>query len=357
MNMNLNGAINSEIIQRVTRATMAIYRRSWEQGEAIQAMLELRNYPMLFTMAREIAYTRLDDGRTLLNSDWEKRTVTDPCSCGEALMVAAQLTGDQLIKEAYDGLLDYTLNRADRSEDGILYHLNDTPEYWVDSIYMMPPFLAAAGHYKEAVKQINGYWNALYDPEIKMLNWIWNAEEKKIVRTRHRSICTGYAAVGIVKVASKLPASMKAEKDDLMEKAKIVIDSILRYVDEDGCCHDTLTDPDSIIGVNAISMVSATIFRARAMGYLDEQYEEKANFLRQAQHGRVDPYGFLYGVCGIPNNNKTGISANGQSFFLMMEAAWHDLYENPIHKPDAWYNSMFKDDAAKSSDYMDIIRQ
>ena len=88
-----------------------------------------------------------------------------------------------------------------------------------------------------------------------------------------------------------------------------------------------------------------------------KEYEDKANFLRKAQHGRVDPYGFLYGVCGIPNNNKTGISSNGQSFFLMMEAAYHDLYENPVNDPNAWYNSMFKDDNAKSSDYMDIIRQ
>jgi len=345
------------IVQKVKQALMSIQRRSWEQCEAMQAMLELRDFDTLVTLAREVSYIRLDDGRTTLTTDWEKRTVTDPCACGEALMVAAQLTGDLLIRETYDGLLEYTLNRAERSPEGILYHLNDTPEFWVDSIYMMPPFLAAAGYYAEAVKQINGYWDALYDPKIKMLNWIWNDKEKFFVRTHHRSICTGYAAVGLVKVAVRLPAAMQKEKDKMMEKAKIVIDSILRFIDEDGVCHDTLDNPGSIIGINAVSMVAGAIYRARAAGYLDEVYEKTADRLRCSLHEKVDPYGFLYGVCGVPDNNKTGISSNGQSFFLMMEAAWYDYAENPANLPNAWYNGMFKGESGQRSDYVGVIRQ
>ena len=348
---------DTEIVRNVKNALMSIQRRSWEQCEAMQAMLELRDYDTLITFAREVSYIRLDDGRTTLTSDWEKRTVTDPCACGEALMVAAQLTGDRLIVETYEGLLDYTLNRAQRNPDGILYHMNDAPQFWVDSIYMCPPFLAAAGYYEEAVKQINGYWDALYDPELKMLNWIWDDEEKKFVRTHHRSICTGYAAVGLVKVAARLPALMKKEKDEMMGKAKIVIDSILKYIDEDGVCHDTLDNPDSIIGINAVSMVSGAIFRACAAGYLDETYALTASRLRLSLHEKVDPYGFLYGVCGVPDNNKAGISSNGQSFFLMMEAAYYDYAENPVNRPDAWYNGMFKGEAGRRSDYIDVIRQ
>jgi unsaturated rhamnogalacturonyl hydrolase len=347
---------DTAIVQKVKQALMSIQRRSWEQCEAMQAMLELRDYDTLVTFAREISYIRLDDGRTTLTSDWEKRTVTDPCACGEALMVAAQLTGDRLIKETYDMLLDYTLNRASRNPEGILYHMNDAPEFWVDSIYMLPPFLASAGYYEEGVKQINGYWNALYDPKIKMLNWIWNDVEKRFVRMHHRS-CTGYAAVGLVKVVVRLPAIMQKEKKDMMVKAKIVIDSILRFINEDGVCHDTLDNPDSIIGINAVSMVVGAIYRARAAGYLDDSYEKTADRLRKSLHEKVDPYGFLYGVCGVPDNNKTGISSNGQSFFLMMEAAYCDYAENPANLPDAWYNGMFKEGPEPLSDYMEGIRQ
>jgi rhamnogalacturonyl hydrolase YesR len=312
---------------------------------------------MLLVMAREVSYIRLEDGRTTLTTAWEKNTVTDPCACGEALMTAARISNDRLVQDTFEGLLDYTLNKAERNADDILYHVKDSPQFWVDSIYMMPPFLAAAGYYREALKQINGYWNIFYDPKSKMLNWIWDDREKKFLRTHHRSICTGYAAAGLVKVALHLPWSMKNEKDALMEKAKIVIDGILNYVDDDGVCHDVLDDPKSIIGINAVSMAVYGIYRALAAGYLNDTYKKIADHLRLCQHKKVDPYGFLYGVCGVPNNDKTGISANGQSFFLLMEAAHYDYMENPINDPDAWYNSMSETADLRKSSYTDVISQ
>lgn len=346
-------SIRTPLIDKVKNALMSIQRRSWEQGEAMQALLELRDYDTMITFAREAAYIKLEDGRTTLTTEWEKGTVTDTCACGEAMMLAAQLTGDRLIKEAFDGLLQYALHHDRRNSQGICYHMVEAPEFWVDSIYMMPPFLAAAGYYEEAVKQINGYWDALYNPEIKMLDWIWNDEKKVLIRQRHRSICTGYAAVGIVKVAARLPSSMKAEKDSLMEKGRIVIDSILRFIDGDGVCHDTLDDPDSIIGINAVSMVAGAVYRAMAAGYMLE-YEAVADKLRASLHAKIDPYGFLFGVCGVPDNNKTGISANGQSFFLQMEAAYFDYQ---AARPSAWHNRMFQGGLGTASDYMGVISE
>lgn len=346
-------SIETPIIKRVKNALMSIQRRSWEQGECMQALLELRDYDAMIVFAREASYIRLDDGRTTLTTEWEKGTVTDTCACGEALMLAAKLTDDQLITETYEALLDYTLHHAKRNPDGVLYHLTGAPEFWVDSIYMMPPFLAAAGYYEEAVKQINGYWDALYNPETKMLDWIWDDEKKVLIRKHHRSICTGYAALGIVKVASRLPEKMRHQRDDLMEKGRIVIDSILKFIDAGGVCHDTLDDPSSPIGINAVSMVACAIYRAMAAGYLNE-YAQSAETLRASLHAKVDPYGFLFGVCGVPDNNRTGISANGQSFFLQMEAAYYD-YE--AARPDAWYNRTLQEKAGAVSRYMGVIAE
>lgn len=335
------------IVDRVKEALLAIPRRSWENGEAMQAMLELRDYDTLTLLAREVAYSRQEDGRTLIASEWEKRTVTDPSACGEALMVAAAITRDPMLKETLEGLLDYTINRAPRNPDGILYHVNDAPEFWVDSIYMLTPFLAAAGYYDLAIKHINTYWNIFFDEKDHMLHWIWNDEKKEFVRTHYRSICNGYGVCGIVKVACHLPTSMKKERDELMAKAKLLIDGLLKHIDSNGVCHDHIDDPKSIIGINAVSMVTGSIFRMIAAGYLDESYLKLATHLRDTLHAKVDQYGFLYGVCGIPNNNKTGISANGQSFFLMMEAAWIDLQ----NAPGAWFTK----EQGKSSDYVGVL--
>jgi hypothetical protein len=35
----------------------------------------------------------------------------------------------------------------------------------------------------------------------------------------------------------------------------------------------------------------------------------------------VDQYGFVQGVCGAPTFDHAGVAAEGQAFFLMMEAA------------------------------------
>ena len=109
--------IDSPIIEKVKNALMSIQRRSWEQGECMQAMLELRDYDTMITLAREASYICLDDGRTTLTTDWEKGTVTDTCACGEALMLAAKLTGDKLITKAYNDLLHYTLHHKYRNAD------------------------------------------------------------------------------------------------------------------------------------------------------------------------------------------------------------------------------------------------
>lgn len=338
-------------VNRVKQALLAIPRRSWEQGEAMQAFFELRDYDTLAILAREVALSRLDDGRTLLQSNWEMRTVTDPAACGEAMMMAAKVTGDPLIQDTVDRLLSYLLKDAPRSPEGILYHVNDAPEFWVDSIYMLPPFLAAAGYVELAVQHVNAYWETFWDEERHLMRWIWNDEEKRYVRTHSRSICNGYVVCGILRVIGHLPETMKTEKDSLMEKAKLLMDGILAHIDDQGVCHDTLDNPDSIIGINAVSMVAGSIYRALEYGYLDATYRKKADRLRESLYDKIDPYGFLWGVCGIPNNNKTGISANGQSFFLMMEAAYEDL----INRPGSWFEGAYGKEQTKLSDYVGVL--
>jgi hypothetical protein len=43
--------------------------------------------------------------------------------------------------------------------------------------------------------------------------------------------------------------------------------------------------------------------------------------MRAAARAKVDQYGFVQGVCGAPTFDQAGVAAEGQAFFLMMEAA------------------------------------
>jgi hypothetical protein len=51
--------------------------------------------------------------------------------------------------------------------------------------------------------------------------------------------------------------------------------------------------------------------------------------MRLAARAKVDADGFVQGVCGAPHFDQPGVSAEGQAFFLMMEAAAAKLGSRP----------------------------
>lgn len=69
-------------------------------------------------------------------------------------------------------------------------------------------------------------------------------------------------------------------------------------------------------------MLAHTIDCGLQRGYLDESCRPCADKMRNPVIGKVDKYGRVQGVCGAPNFNAPGTAAEGQAFFLLMEAAW-----------------------------------
>jgi len=47
--------------------------------------------------------------------------------------------------------------------------------------------------------------------------------------------------------------------------------------------------------------------------------------MRRAARGKVDDLGYVRDVCGSPTFEKPGVAAEGQAFFILMEAAARDL--------------------------------
>lgn len=320
-------------IQNVKNVLLAMQRHCWEQAEAEHALTELGDTELVIRMARETINRRLPDGRVGVVSDGDERTVTDPCACGQAIRLAWEQTGDSLFRQAHERLLHWTLHDAPRSDRGILYHLTDSPEFWADSMYMLPPFLADAGEYEEAVRQFNGYWDALYDPAVELLHTFWHDGEKKYLRDGiHRGIANGYAVIAVCRMYPLLPDSMKDEKAALAQKARLLIDGMLRCMHEGGVFYDALDVPEgSFVAMNAAQMLAYGIYRGIQLGWLGADYRKKADILRCEMERRVDDMGFVNDVCGAPTFRKPGNAPNGQSFYLLMQCAHRD-FENMMHK-------------------------
>lgn len=165
-------------LNRVALALLSMQRHSWEQGVAMQAFYELGQMDVVIALAREAVYRAMPDGRAATIGVTDG--VTDPCATGEALMAAAHMTGDELLCSGAAALLHWALDTAPRSPAGVLYHLTTGRQFWADSFYMLPPYLAASGHYDAALKNLYGYWSALYDTDAGMVRHMWDEETKDI---------------------------------------------------------------------------------------------------------------------------------------------------------------------------------
>ncbi len=315
---------NSDIIKKVKLALLAMQRHSWEQGVAMQAFLEQGDMEVVIAMAKEAAYRQLSDGRTAVLGD--ATSVTDPCSVGEALGVAAKLTGDKMLLSAYEKLLDWARNYAPANASGIVYHFTDQTQFWIDSMYMLPPFLACAGQYEEAIKQVDGYWNALFNPSKKMLSHMWDDVTKAYVREDIWGVGNGWALAGITRVISNLPPEYENTKLRFIQRIHTLIDMIITFMEPDGRFHDVIDNSRTFLEVNLSQMIAYTIYRGVFAGYMSDTYLTTADKLRKAANASIDCYGLIQDVCGAPDFDRPGVAAEGQAFYLLMEAAARDCY-------------------------------
>ena len=310
---------STQLLKAAKTALLCMQRYPWEHGTAMQAFLEAGDMDIVIPMAAEAAYRVIADGRVAQIGD--TFSVTDSCSAGEGLLAAWQATGDPALKKAYDGLLLWSMKTAPRNAEGIVYHRTDAPQFWSDSLYMLPPFLAFAGEYEECLRQIRGYFAALMDPETHLMRHMWDDEKKVYVRDALWGTGSGWTAAGLARVIPMLPADYDAERKALIETARAMLDSLLRYMRDDGLFHDVLDDPGTFIETNCAQMAAYTIFRGIADGWLPDSYRDAALKMREAACAKVDAYGRVQGACGAPTFDKSGSSPEANAFFILMETA------------------------------------
>jgi rhamnogalacturonyl hydrolase YesR len=302
---------------------LSMQRASWEHGVALQAMVELGNDDQAYLMAREAVLRQTPEGR--LSVLYTDNGVTDPAASGEGVLRAYEISGDIDLKQAADRMLDYLLARAPRSELGVIYHTLDSPEIWSDSLYMAPPFMVAAGAHAEAVAQIDGIRQVLWNPESRLFSHRWHDGEKRFIDRRFWGGGNGWAAACLGRVVAALPAEMAAEKERLANYHRELLDGCIAHMRGDGLFHDFVDEPGAFVETNLSQMLAYSVFRGIRGGWLDDSYLEPADRMRAAAHARVDRHGFVTGVCGAPFFDRPGRSTEGQAFYLLMEAAHRDL--------------------------------
>ncbi len=317
-----SGSANDGKIKKVMQAMLSMQRYAWEQGVAAQALLELGEKEWVVLIAKDAVLRQLDDGRLAVVSS--NNGVTDPAANGEPVLYAAKATGDASLQKGAEKMLDYLLKKAPKTKDGVLYHVDDKPQVWVDSMYMAPPFIAVAGHPREAVKQVEGFRKILWDPGKKLFSQIWDDGKQAFHNRAFWGVGNGWAAAGMTRIIKVLPKEMAGERKQLIRYTKEVIDGCLVHRRGDGLFHDVVDDPKTFVETNLSQILAYCIYRGVKAGWLEPSYLKEADRMRIAAHAKVDKYGLVRGVCGAPNFQSPGTATEGQAFFLLMEAAKRD---------------------------------
>src|ERR1035438_268324 len=310
-------ATNDRLLERVAQAALAMQRHSWEQGILAQAFLDMGDRERVILMAKGAIVEKAADGRLAAIGGG----ATDSAMGGTAYWRAGELTGDPEMQEAARGLLEFVLKRTPRAADGTCYHVFNSPEMWSDSFYTTPPFLAATAHYDEAMRQIEGLRKRLWIAENKLLSHIWDDGRHEFRDQAFWGVGNGWAAAGLTRVMAAMPAERRAERERLSAFLKELLDGCLAHQRPDGLFHNVLDRPTTFVETNLAQMLAFSIYTGVLSGWLSFSYVAAADRMRAAARAKVDQYGFVQGVCGAPTFDQAGVAAEGQAFFLMMEAA------------------------------------
>ena len=263
----------------------------------------------------------------------EDRGATDPASSLAPLLASIAYVREEptvgarggastaaTLQAAADSQLDYLLGQAPRAADGTLYHLVDAKEFWIDSMYMAPPALAAAGYPDEAVAQIEGLRARLFLPEKGLFAHRWDDANGRFIRRAAWGVGNGWAAAGMARVAAALPSG-SAARESLARYVRELADAWLPFRTPDGLFHDVVDDPSTFIETNAAQMLAYSLFRGVAEGWLPPEYQKEALSLRMSVRAKVDALGFVRASCGAPLFDGPGVAPEAQAFFHLMHAA------------------------------------
>jgi rhamnogalacturonyl hydrolase YesR len=306
---------------KVKNAMLAVQRYPWEQGVAAQSLYEADDITFI-AMAHDAVLRQAPDGRFAV-TDSHNVAVTDCAAVGEAVWRAYEHTGNDFYKKATEKMLDYLLTKAPRTKSGLIchnevsFHEGFSPEQiWVDSCYMLPPFLAVMEKWEEAQNQLDGYLKAMTDPDTGLLFHIYDTGTGQFVRKKLWATGNGWALLGMCRMIGL--SCCEEVRSKYIKKATSLLSSVLEYQQEDGMFHDILNESNTFKDGTSSMMTAAFIYRGIAESWLNSDYIKNADIVYENVQSRIDEFGIIRGVCGCPHFNSEGTSAEAQAAYIMM---------------------------------------
>ncbi|KAK3696349.1 hypothetical protein LTR37_018014 [Vermiconidia calcicola] len=349
-------------IARAKAHAEGLSTHDWEIGTAFEAILELispeksvfgsnpfpkgkipiRYYKMDEALSYFYDTVPIGEGKTLAENGF---SVSDPASLGVGSIMLGQTSPKRL--SAIEKQKDYLLDEAPRYANGAISHRVEVAELWSDSVSMVPPFLAYYGVAKknltlirEAVRQCELYRDVLMirEGERKGL-WKHIVGPSDVADEGAWSTGNGWAAYGMIRVRATI-AAWSTSRDE-MGKEIVALDSYILEIieaamrnddDDSGLLRNYLGGSTWFGETSGTALLAAAAYR---MGMtMDRSTAERDRILKWADSKRkavarhVDADGVAKPAVNSPKHGQreplNGINPEGESFLLMMGAAWRD---------------------------------
>ncbi|MDT4987812.1 MAG: unsaturated rhamnogalacturonyl hydrolase [Micromonosporaceae bacterium] len=298
---------------------LTMQRQSWEQGVAAHAAADLGHDDVAVLLADAAVARQAPDGR--LGVVENERGAVNGAACGEAVLLAARVTGQARWSQAAQRQVDWLVRRAPRAGDGTLFHLLGSREVWADTVYMVVAFLAVTGHTELALAQVDGHRRRLYDEVSGLYAARWDEDTAGPGGPEHWGAASGWVAAGIARALRVATSWPVGDRDRLVRHVRQVLDGCLAHRRVDGLFGNVLDDAGSFRETNAAQMLAYAALVGAADGWLPPAYGVAGRDLLAAARRQVDARGFVTGACGSPRFDRPGVSAEAQAFHLLAVAA------------------------------------
>lgn len=299
-------------------ALLAMQRHPWEQGVASHAALDEGRADLARLLALDAMVRQDAQGRLGATGD---TGLVNCGACGEAVAVLAR-EGEPGAEEALDRQARWLLEDCPRGESGVLFHIEGRPEAWVDTVYMVVPFLTAIGEADEADRQFDLHRTRLQDPGTRLWAHIYDDDEARLVRGVPWASGNGWVAAGLAR-ALRIGAGWLDDgiRRSWESAAAELIAACAAYELPDGRFRNILGDESSFEDGTAGLMLAFATLTGVADGWLDAAWADAGNRWLEASLAPMGEDGLVRGVCGSPHFDRQGTSAEAQAMALLALAA------------------------------------
>ncbi len=230
---------------------------------------------------------------------------------------------DEKYVEKAKELGDFILSYKNRLPSGGIVHEPGTRQLWIDTVYMICPFMIKLGdNYKEeGLKQLYIHIRYLMNPNVFLFCHAW--DENTLSLTQH------YWARGngwmLATLTEVIPYVEEEDKTYLESIIKGMANSLSKLQDKTGLWHTLINMKDTYLETSGSALLAYGIQRAILLGILDKSYIDIVDKAFNGIKSRVSRDGEVLGVSeGTGPGNyiyyakrKLGVFPHGQGAALL----------------------------------------